>query len=59
MKHSLWVSCLHPTFSGLRVDYVLGNLESKLMWIPPTFPGTTIPVEFLQSGSARLYVQLW
>jgi hypothetical protein len=34
--HGLWVSCLHPAFSGLRVDYMLGNLESKSM-CPPHF----------------------
>jgi hypothetical protein len=32
--HSLWASLLHPTFSGLCVDYMLCNLESKLMWTP-------------------------
>jgi hypothetical protein len=31
LKHGLWVSLLHPAFSGQCVDYLLGNLESKLI----------------------------
>jgi hypothetical protein len=36
-RHGLWVSHFYPAFSRLRVDYVLGNLESKSMWTPPNF----------------------
>jgi hypothetical protein len=34
-KQLLWVSLLHPTVSGHRIDYPLGNLESKFIWTQP------------------------
>ncbi len=38
------VSLSHPAIIGHCVDYTLGNLESKSIWIIPKFPGITIQV---------------
>ena len=38
----LWVSLSHPTIFGHRVDYTLGNSESKSIWTIPKFPYITI-----------------
>ena len=43
----LWVSLSYPTVVGHRVDYTLGNLESKSIWTIPKYSWYYHSVEVL------------